>query len=948
MDSVSQLAAKLRPYWLRDAGGGSTVINNYITEDSGGGGGGGAVDLSWVVPQSRLLTAGDGLAGGGDLSADRVFTVDATVVRTSRQVIAGAGLTGGGTFAADRTFNVASANAGIVVNANDIALTVPATSGLSIGGSGLVMGTPSAVSATSTNSVSASTHTHDVTWLSTTGATTTLLGVTAGVFSIVQGTFSTKVRTPLVDAAAALRLSPATHLELDPGSNLVNLLPDKVLQSENYSSQTTGMRISYLGEGDFRYLYTDELHAKAFIADLEQALAGGQIISKSVAILDIDFTAPAAGGSANLYVKSLPSATGMDVFEAGDYIRIRNFSRAGGGLSITDCWGTVSGTPVYSTNPDTGEDVQRWTFTRSLAPNAGAMATSTVVEAGAIILDYGVAGNGYYEVNAIDGIYSLNSPYMQIVTFSGHPHSTKTVRLRAGNLRGIFGVTDEYGLYAGGGVTDADAYLRLSSNAARLNNIPLEIWSGGTQKVALRDTGQLDLSFTNAATIAERDFTVHSAGYVRIGRTGVNQPNIIWSNSTGDLSLMMNATPVIILGGSGTSYFAGRMVIGTAGEIIQGTGTPGTATAGGEPWGTFTGVRLTNIGGMGYFATYSGGNIQTSTDSTGRVTFGQSSGFLDRGGVTMWSGTYDVGSPDTGPIAGAPGSSSPGMGYKFRHPSQNHIVAGMRAVANLLTPYAGMYLDFYTSTTATATTALRLWKDYAYFNGQVEAGDSAPHGFVALAGGSPGTYTPYRFKTGGVDVQGTGMLGSPDNYVALAVGGQFQLLLRNDASDSYLRLGYNNSNSTNAYIYFHADGAAPTAYSARVYRTTGTNGSFSLNNTGTGTFAFKQDDGAYPYTWQQGSTEIMRIHTNGKVGIGTNAPGALLDVDGFVQGLTFYADGDGGSVAGTTAMTNATATAAGAGVGSLKMNGATNRTNTIWLKFYSGTTTYYVPGFSLI
>jgi hypothetical protein len=944
MDSISSLAAKLRPYWLKDAIGDTYVTNNYTTTESGGGG---VLDLDWVVPQSRLLIAGDGMMGGGDLSADRTFSVDSTVVRTTRNLIAGNGLTGGGTLAADRTFTVNTGN-GITITSDAVVVSLAANSGLTFSSGALAMGTPTAVSATTANSVTGTGHTHDVTWLSTTGATTTLLGVTLGVFSIVQGTFSTKVHTPLITSTSAMRLSPGTHLELNPTSNLVNLLPDKVLQSENYASQTTGMRISYLGEGDFRYLYTDELHAKVFIADLEQALAGGQIISKSVAILDIDFTAPAAGGSANLYVKSLPSAAGMDVFEAGDYIRIRNFSRAGGGLTITDCWGTVSGTPVYSTNPDTGEEVQRWTFTRSLAPNAGAMSTSTVVEAGAIILDYGVAGNGYYEVTAVDGIYGLNSPYMQIVTFSGHPHSTKTVRVRTGNLRGIFAVADEYGLYAGEGVTDAHAYLRLSSNIARINNVPVEIWSSGTQKVALRTTGQFDLSFTDASVIAERDFTVHSSGYVRIGRTGVDKPNIIWNNSTGDLSLMMNATPVIILGGSGTSYFAGRMVIGTAGEIIQGTGTPGSATLGGEPWGTFTGVRLTNIGGMGYFATYSGGNIQTSTDSTGRITFGQSSGFLDRGGVTMWSGTYDVGSPDTGPIAGAPGSSSPGMGYKFRHPSQNHIVAGMRAVANLLTPYAGMYLDFYTSTTSTATNVLKLWDGYARFNGLVEAGDSAPHGFAALAGGAPATYTPYRFKTGGVDVQGTGMAGSPNNYVGLAVGGQWQFLGRNDGSDSMLRLAYNSGSDSNAFVGFYTNSAAATTYTARIYRVTGANGNFTINNMGTGTILTKQDDGAYPITWQQGATEIMRIHTNGRVGIGTNAPGALLDVDGFMQGLTIYVDGDGGSVTGTSAFTNVAATAISSGVGNVRTTGTTARTNTHWLKFYYGTTTVWVPAWTTI
>jgi len=43
-----------------------------------------------IVRTSRSVTAGDGLAGGGDLSANRTFTVDETVVRTSgTQIISG-------------------------------------------------------------------------------------------------------------------------------------------------------------------------------------------------------------------------------------------------------------------------------------------------------------------------------------------------------------------------------------------------------------------------------------------------------------------------------------------------------------------------------------------------------------------------------------------------------------------------------------------------------------------------------------------------------------------------------------------------------------------------------------------------------------------------------------------------------------------------------------------
>lgn len=66
-----------------------------------------SVDSS-VVRTTRDITAGDGLSGGGDLSADRTLAVDSSVVRTSRDITAGDGLSGGGDLSADRTLAVDS------------------------------------------------------------------------------------------------------------------------------------------------------------------------------------------------------------------------------------------------------------------------------------------------------------------------------------------------------------------------------------------------------------------------------------------------------------------------------------------------------------------------------------------------------------------------------------------------------------------------------------------------------------------------------------------------------------------------------------------------------------------------------------------------------------------------------------------------------------------------
>lgn len=65
------------------------------------------VDGDTIVTQGRTLTAGDGLSGGGNLSANRTLSVDSTVVRTSRTLTAGTGLSGLGDLSANRTVNLA-------------------------------------------------------------------------------------------------------------------------------------------------------------------------------------------------------------------------------------------------------------------------------------------------------------------------------------------------------------------------------------------------------------------------------------------------------------------------------------------------------------------------------------------------------------------------------------------------------------------------------------------------------------------------------------------------------------------------------------------------------------------------------------------------------------------------------------------------------------------------
>jgi len=241
------------------------------------------------------------------------------------------------------------------------------------------------------------------------------------------------------------------------GSDQLGFYDD--ISSEDFVSQLTGWRMTNAGALDCREIYSDELHVKAFIADIEQALAGGQIISKSVAILSRDFTVPSNTNSATLYVEDLPGFPNTAVFAANDYIRLRVIDRSGGGLVVADVWGQVTS---YS---DLSGGEQSWTFTTT---DDGGQSGETVY-GGAIALDYGSSGDGYWEVTTLD----TDSPYSQIVTWATNPWTAGnlTLRVRMGNLDGV---TDAdlnpsgWGLYAsnvflkgdlvaGGGVAGANA-----------------------------------------------------------------------------------------------------------------------------------------------------------------------------------------------------------------------------------------------------------------------------------------------------------------------------------------------------------------------------------------------------------------------------------------------------------------------------------------------------------
>lgn len=372
-----------------------------------------------------------------------------------------------------------------------------------------------------------------------------------------------------ITGTAGITINPAGVILINPtGANKVlNIKNDIYTKSEDYASQITGWSISGTGSADFRYVYADEMHVKAFIADLEQALTGSQIICKSVAKIATNFTAPSAGNTATLVVEAFAGMPSMKVFVAGDVVRIRQFTRTSGNeLTIADCWGTVDAGTIDGGSPN--PPTQTYTFTRSSGGDAGTMSGGTTINAGQLVLDYGVSGNGFYEVTATDGAAGINAPYAQTVVWTSHPNSGKIVTTRLGKITGITGQSGEFGLIAGsGGFTATDAYVRLSNIAVTLHNIPLEIYSSSYYRIGLYASGNVKFGTDISAAISTSFDFVASSGTLTVGFVGASKSNLIFDASTGILQLRNNTTARMQLNADGSGWVANNNISWTSAGV---------------------------------------------------------------------------------------------------------------------------------------------------------------------------------------------------------------------------------------------------------------------------------------------------------------------------------------------------------------------------------------------
>jgi len=245
---------------------------------------------------------------------------------------------------------------------------------------------------------------------------------------------------------------------------------------------------TWTGTHDFASIWADELHVKAFIADIYSALAGGLIITKSRARVSRDFTIPNTNATATLYVEDLEGQAEAAVFVSGDYVRLNVIDTSGGGLLVISVYGTVTS---YA-NLAGGE--QSWTFTTTTTGYSGA----DVIYRGSIVLDYGQTGSGSRGIWEAT-VLAAGAPFSRVQSWSaivgGNP-ATFTTHFRAGNLKGIAEIgSDIYGLFAGdyadgdyllyqaGG--DPDFLIKAGAGAVSIDDTGIRVGTSSTASFAL-------------------------------------------------------------------------------------------------------------------------------------------------------------------------------------------------------------------------------------------------------------------------------------------------------------------------------------------------------------------------------------------------------------------------------------------------------------------------------
>ena len=196
---------------------------------------------------------------------------------------------------------------------------------------------------------------------------------------------------------------------------------DMGLGHSGYVAELSHWYITPGGLGDFRTLLADELRVEAFIAEVEEALAGSDFLTKSFGTLDQPFEVPSSnpvGTRKDLTVQDLDGLGALAVFnnetdKEDDTLRLRIVDRSDGGLTVADVWLRA----IAGSYTDNGDGTQTWTVEILQAGDQGIGAGLTAPE-GSIVLDYGVPGDFLIERSVLNPDSGDIAPYDRMLKWT--------------------------------------------------------------------------------------------------------------------------------------------------------------------------------------------------------------------------------------------------------------------------------------------------------------------------------------------------------------------------------------------------------------------------------------------------------------------------------------------------------------------------------------------------
>lgn len=456
----------------------------------------------------------------------------------------------------------AIAGDGLKVAAKTLHVDIPVSGGLTIINGQLSLGSPGQLSVNSVGGISGNSHTHSIFSSANPGAATQLLKTdTNGYLQLLAMAIGT---TP--DGASALKItppgaawsglllkqrsdqiSPLLRIENAAGGALLIVTNTGDLESgtPGFVSGLRGWQIASPGNVEFNNAkIRGELHASTFVADEMHALGGTLLAASSTTVGEpsgiYNNAMKAVDTTATTYlVVNASYATGLCYFAAKDVVRIQSLGQAsGGGLYVPDIYLEVSS--VISLNDRDMAHGKPGRHVLACVRKSGGY-TNYVVPTGAAVVKWTRTGQGvgaYKGQLLITADLSL-SPYIDIFTVdaslaslspwpgSGDLRTPPAIkpRVRLGNLDGVLGLAEQWGIAAGTDLSDTTAtapHIIASNLSVTLKNIDLSMWSGIDRIVHISPAG---IALLNGTTqfINDRSIRWNKSNGVTVGALAVRE-----------------------------------------------------------------------------------------------------------------------------------------------------------------------------------------------------------------------------------------------------------------------------------------------------------------------------------------------------------------------------------------------------------------------------------------